>query len=814
MEMDMVIPNASGTRKTSFYYRILLIWRVRLIRRKRIQGIGVVVFVLLFSSLLLISQPRPILICYGGKPIRTVTSENPQLEANVSLYTSLDRPRDNQLQDFDLNPFEELRSGEGEVPTWNSSRIYLDWIRNRTRRKYSVPTNPGTPHSVIAINNDSDFVSQGWSGTGIQSDPYRIENLSITAGYGNSCIEVRNTRKHFVINECQLNWSSYGIELWNVSNAHIANSTFLDIFNLGVDFWRVNDSVVANNYFADDPWCGVYLESSNCNKITNNTFADTWVATYMANSHLNRLTNNTSSHSKGRIYMDRSNNNWIINQTCEWISLYDSFSNTIERNQVLFGGLELYASSNNTVIENRFQGGGLIFPLWYSGMIFRQRMVSGNTVNGKPLVYWQDQSGGSVPLGAGQVVLVGCSGVTVNNQIISDCYQGIVLFWSNQSHVSENVLHGSEILLLNTNTTTIDYNDCTYSFSGIHLNYHCWNNLVSHNTCNYNYYSIRIYSRNTQISDNFVHGNECGIRVSGWNNIAVNNTCSDNDWWGIYIYRDNHRILNNTCVFNKYGIYTIYSENTSISGNICKANEIGINVKGDKEITVIHNVCTRNADNGIYVYLRNPTWDRNVTITQNLCNGNGNSGIRLSNSSNVEVVENRCVDNFSHGICVAYKGVNNTVTGNECTGNEEDGIKLINHGNCTITYNLCFGNERRGIFIDDESSNNTIHWNVFADNWVGNGIELGGQNDFDYNLWSDYQGSDWNFDGFGDTPYFVSGPGEGCDPHPLMQWPGAVPASIVMVLTIAMTSFVIGGSIAIAVFAVMNPLEPRTVPRR
>ena len=34
------------------------------------------------------------------------------------------------------------------------------------------------PHANIIINNDDDFIAQSWLGSGIEGDPYRIENLN------------------------------------------------------------------------------------------------------------------------------------------------------------------------------------------------------------------------------------------------------------------------------------------------------------------------------------------------------------------------------------------------------------------------------------------------------------------------------------------------------------------------------------------------------------------------------------------------------------------------------------------------------------
>ena len=109
----------------------------------------------------------------------------------------------------------------------------------------------------------------------------------------------------------------------------------------------------------------------------------------------------------------------------------------------------------------------------------------------------------------------------------------------------------------------------------------------------------------------------------------------------------------------------------------------------------------------------------------------------------------------------------------------------------TVSDNIVSGNLWRGIVLCGHSSDNTIIRNTIEDN--GNGLCLTGEDNFIYhnnfinnenqtqmlesyhndwnntyegNYWSNYNGTDPDQDGTGDTPYLIDGKNQ--DNHPLM----------------------------------------------
>ena len=247
-------------------------------------------------------------------------------------------------------------------------------------------------------------------------------------------------------------------------NATNSGSSWGDV---GIKVTSNNNTITGNNV-SNNNWDGITLSDANNNTITGNNVSnnnDEGILFYYYSNNNTITGNNVSNNNHGGIVL-----------------YYSSNKNTITGNNVSsnnWGGIRLDASSNNnTITGNVFVNDGLFVYGTY------QNTVGGNTVNGKPLVYLKDVSDCKVE-DAGQVILVNCDNITVENLDLSTTSRGIALWKTKNSKISNN-------------------NVCNNNFVGIRLYDSSNNTITGNNVRNNNEEGISLY---TSSNNNTITGN-------------------------------------------------------------------------------------------------------------------------------------------------------------------------------------------------------------------------------------------------------------------------------------------------------------------
>jgi parallel beta-helix repeat protein len=412
------------------------------------------------------------------------------------------------------------------------------------------------------------------------------------------------------------------------------------------------------------------------------------------------------------------------------------------------------------------------------------------------------------------------SGNLVSGNTITDTTYGIrVGDASNNNTVSGNTItnstYGIQVTgglyeLGFTEGNEIRGNTITDSKFGIHLTY-ARNNLLRNNHMSDNQYNFMIggkapladqpqFFANDVDDSNTVDGkpicywvNQQGgvvpsdsgyVALINCEGVTVQNLNLTNNGQGIFLYSTTDSVITKNHIVNNYddGVCLLVSQNIAVTENNIENNTQGILMDGSGSNIVSGNNITNNRENGINIFDSQDT-----AVTRNNVTGNNDCGIKIWYQSDSAFISANCLASNSIGIQIDNSIANN-ITGNTITGNSDSGIRLWN-SNSTIVRNVIIDS---GYGIRVYSCSNAIYHNDFVNNTVQvytDGSICTWDKGSEGNYWSNYNGTDTDDDGIGDTPYIIDYSNQ--DKHPLMEpliipeFPSWMPLLVMLVAIVA-----------------------------
>ncbi|UCE73179.1 MAG: right-handed parallel beta-helix repeat-containing protein, partial [Methanomassiliicoccales archaeon] len=188
-------------------------------------------------------------------------------------------------------------------------------------------------------------------------------------------------------------------------------------------------------------------------------------------------------------------------------------SNNIVTDNIITGGINgilIGGSRGNQITNNIMEGSGI--SLWGSHLEdwTTNNIDTSNTANGKPIYYWKNRNGGTIPGGAGQVILANCTNVRVENQDLSDATIGVKLGFSSNNYILNNDVSTNwyDICAINSNKNYINDNTASNGIYGIRLSNSHGNNIAG-NIISDNYVEGIYYTNSHEniIMDNYISNN-------------------------------------------------------------------------------------------------------------------------------------------------------------------------------------------------------------------------------------------------------------------------------------------------------------------
>lgn len=456
---------------------------------------------------------------------------------------------------------------------------------------------------------------------------------TITGNYineGNQGIWLYSASQHNTVSYNEVVGNGVGIVTYESPNNDIEHNNITNC-TTGISITGCTNVNVRYNNISDRPTgSGIRFSSANFPSFQNLI-------------HNNNITNLNHGILIQGFGITPPNNNWIVNNSitdCRYgVGSYGFFSwipfeNHIIDNALLNNGMGVHMveTRSTTLFNNTMTSCGIVIEgealdYWDTHII-----TTNNTVNGKPVYYWENIAGGSIPAGAGEVILTNCVNITIENQELTLGSVGIELGYTSDIKIDNVNVSGNSwagMYLLESTAANITNSEVSSTGdNGIWIYYGNGNNIQNTSFMNNSFNIFVTVSDETDIVDNFIN-NSGSILISGSDRVDILNNNISYSSTGLYLSGSSeNNIIGNNISHSSYGLYMQASQENNITDNNISHNEMGIYMLNSNQNNIIQNQVYLNS-----IYGFNLSNSQDNVIYHNNIIGNGNQSIDDGNST-------------------------------------------------------------------------------------------------------------------------------------------------------------------------------------
>jgi len=383
----------------------------------------------------------------------------------------------------------------------------------------------------------------------------------------------------------------------------------------------------------------------------------------------------------------------------------------------------------------------------------------------------------------------------VGNIILENGY-GVWLYGSSENNITRNTINGpgsrsSGIYVKDSPNNWISNNIVTDNYSGISIVQSDGNTIFNNTIINNSDGGLVIGSNGNNISHNIVSNHSTGITLAGSNNVLRANKISNStlnfnlNWdsnWDVsdfindidtsntingkpiiyWVNKQDEKVPEDTPFLvlvncskitvenlklsqNRQGIILVATTNSKIQQNSVQVQKDGILLFSSTNNTVNDNTVS-DAGRGIHLVFSSQN-----TITGNSIN-EGSTAIRLEESTE-NIINYNVISGGSSGGIDLYGSNRNTFFNNTISDCTHRALWFWDHASQNLFYSNNFVNNTKNI------ENYITEYQIFPKN-IWDNSTIG-------NFWNNYNGTDNDGDGIGDTPYIIDENNQ--DNFPLME---------------------------------------------